>query len=149
MSVLVSKRTESRIIYFHNAFAIRREFTKVLLNNFYFDKDKDKNKELDYSWFIQNERSAICNYLRNLIFNIELAEKISNPPNLEKLKEKEKYQDQAIAICIHLKQELQWTIETLSLDVNKYIRFVDLLDDEIRYLKNWKKTNKRFLKNIG
>lgn len=43
-----------------------------------------------------------------------------------------------------LTQELQYAIETLPVDVNKYLRFAEMIQTEINLLKGWRKSDNKF-----
>ena len=155
MSVLKSKRKESQFQVFHQAYHLRKQMTDLLLRDFGYkgkrnphETEKQSERRLAFEqWFIVDERKYIIDLLRELITNITMANNIF--PTLEyEYIERRLYQDKAIGICNALLQELQYAIETLPVDVNNYIRFADLLQDEIRLLKGWRKSDNRFRKNF-
>jgi len=39
---------------------------------------------------------------------------------------------------------LQYAIETLPVDVNKYLRFAEMIQTEINLLKGWRKSDNKF-----
>jgi hypothetical protein len=45
-------------------------------------------------------------------------------------------------------QELQYTIETLPVDIQKYVRFTDSINKEINLLKGWRKADNKFKKQF-
>jgi hypothetical protein len=45
-------------------------------------------------------------------------------------------------------QELQYTIEILPVNINKYIRFVEDIEKEIKLLKGWRKKDNKFKKSF-
>ena len=59
----------------------------------------------------------------------------SIPSIPEELVERRIYQDKAIGQCYRLLQELQYTIETLPVNINKYISFIEGIEKEIKLLK--------------
>jgi uncharacterized protein YjbK len=87
--------------------------------------------------------------LRELMRNITCANSIY-PVCEEELTERRIYQDRAIGNCETLLQEMAYAISILSVDANKYMVYVDMIDREIALLKGWRKSDnklKRKLKN--
>lgn len=68
---------------------------------------------------------------------------------MEELVERRLHQDRAIGQCYRLTQELQYAIETLPVDVNKYLRFGELIQTEINLLKGWRKSDNKFKRAIS
>ena len=54
--------------------------------------------------------------------------------------------DEAIAQCYVLKQELQYIIRTLPVDLNKYERFAVDIDKQIALYKGVRQSDNRLLK---
>lgn len=155
MAVLKSKRKESQFQVFHNAYVLRKQMTDLLLRDFGYkgktnlhETEKQLERRLAFEqWFIADERKYIIDLLRELITNITMANNIY--PTLEyEYIERRLYQDKAIGVCNAILQELQYAIETLPVNVNNYIRFADILQEEIRLLKGWRKSDNRFRKNF-
>ena len=46
-------------------------------------------------------------------------------------------------------QELQYAIETLPVDVNKYSRFGEMIQTEINLIKGWRKSDNKFKRAIS
>lgn len=68
---------------------------------------------------------------------------------MEELVERRLCQDRAIGQCYRLTQELQYAIETLPVDVNKYLRFADMIQTEINLIKGWRKSDNKFKRAIS
>lgn len=66
------------------------------------------------------------------------------PTYREELIERRVHQDRAVGQCYRLTQELQYAIETLPVDVNKYLRFAEMIQTEINLLKGWRKSDNKF-----
>lgn len=66
------------------------------------------------------------------------------PTYREELIERRVHQDRAVGQCYGLTQELQYAIETLPVDVNKYLRFAEMIQTEINLLKGWRKSDNKF-----
>lgn len=171
MAVLKSKRKASQFEVFHHFYEVRREITDLLLRDFGYDsekakertakafggkrfdeltpdeqaryaKAKAKSKAFD-DWFIEDERKCIVDCLREITKEVFMANSIY-PANAAELIERRLCQDRAIGQCYRLTQELQYAIETLPVDVNKYLRFADMIQTEIELIKGWRKADNKF-----
>lgn len=158
MSVLKSKRKPSQFEVFHHLNKMRKEVTDLLLRDFGYDLDKAVKKvettfggrpyeelspdeKVRYEklmekntafaeWFIADERKVIVDCLRNITEEVYVANSIY-PTYREELIERRVHQDRAVGQCYRLTQELQYAIETLPVDVNKYLRFAEMIQTEI------------------
>ncbi len=176
MSVVKSKRKASQFEVFHHLYKMRREVTDLILRDFGYDlskaetkvqsifgnkayeeltpqeqvryeKLKDRNKAFD-EWFINDERQIIVDCLRNITEEVFVANSIY-PMYPEELIERRLHQDKAIGQCYRLTQELQYAIETLPVDINKYLRFAEMIDKEISLIKGWRKSDNKFKRAIS
>lgn len=176
MSVLKSKRKASQFEVFHHLYHTRKEITDLLLRNFGYDiekaekrlqkyfggrvyddlspeeksryeKTKAKNQAFD-EWFVKDERQVIVDCLREITKEVFVANSIY-PVYMEELTERRLHQDRAIGQCYRLTQELQYAIETLPVDINKYLRFADMIQTEINLLKGWRKSDNKFKRAIS
>jgi len=167
MAVLKNKRKASQFEVFHHAFELRKEITDLLLRDFGYKARpkkpsmkarteqqaeaelKSEARRVAFSdWYIGQEQEAVLNILRSLIQNIIRANSIYPSRELPddiyeaEVKERRLYQDRAVAECFVLLQELQYIIETLPVDINKYTRFADSIQLEIALIKGWRKADK-------
>lgn len=176
MSVLKSKRKASQFEVFHHFYKMRKEVTDLLLRDFGYDYNRaenkvakmfggrsyteltpeeksrydrlmEKNRAFD-EWFIEDERKVIVDCLRSIGENVFLANSIY-PAYMEELIERRLCQDKAIGLCYRLTQELQYAIETLPVDVNKYLHFAEMIQTEINLLKGWRKSDNKFKRAIS
>lgn len=176
MSVLKSKRKQSQFEVFHHLYKTRKEVTDLLLRDFgydleraekkvsrtfsdrpyeeltpeeqhRYDKLKARNQSFD-EWFVADERQVIVDCLRTITEEVFVANSIY-PTCREELVERRLHQDKAIGQCYRLTQELQYAIETLPVDVNKYLRFADMIQTEINLLKGWRKSDNKFKRAIS
>lgn len=176
MSVLKAKRKSSQFEVFHHFYKTRKEITDLLLRDFgydleraekrvaklfggkpyeeltpeekvRYDKLKAKNEAFD-NWFIEDERKCIVDCLREITKEVFTANSIY-PTVMEELVERRLCQDRAIGQCYRLTQELQYAIETLPVDVNKYLRFADMIQTEINLIKGWGKSDNKFKRAIS
>lgn len=176
MSVLKAKRKSSQFEVFHHFYKTRKEITDLLLRDFgydleraekrvaklfggkpyeeltpeekvRYDKLKAKNEAFD-NWFIEDERKCIVDCLREITKEVFTANSIY-PTVMEELVERRLCQDRAIGQCYRLTQELQYAIETLPVDVNKYLCFADMIQTEINLIKGWRKSDNKFKRAIS
>lgn len=176
MSVLKAKRKSSQFEVFHHFYKTGKEITDLLLRDFgydleraekrvaklfggkpyeeltpeekvRYDKLKAKNEAFD-NWFIEDERKCIVDCLREITKEVFTANSIY-PTVMEELVERRLCQDRAIGQCYRLTQELQYAIETLPVDVNKYLRFADMIQTEINLIKGWRKSDNKFKRAIS
>lgn len=171
MSVLKNKRKESQFEVFHHLTKMRREVTDLLLRDFGYSPAKAEKKmqkqfsgrayseltekeraHYDYlvernrasrEWFIVDERKTVVDCLRAITEEVYIANSIY-PQSPEELTERRTHQERAIGQCYRLVQELQYAAETLPVDVNKYLRFAEMIDVEIKLLKGWRKADNKF-----
>ena len=176
MSVVKSKRKPSQFEVFNNYTKLRKEVTALMLNNFGYSKDRaekhiqrqaggktydeltpegkvryDKLKqklESFAAWFIPSERDAAVGCLRELTACIYGANSIY-PTCAEELIERRILQDKALGQCYRLTQELQYTIETLPVDIEKYTRFAEMIELQITLIKGWRKADNKFKRVIS
>ena len=176
MSVLKAKRKPSQFEVFHHFYKMRKEITDLLLRDFGYDLERADSKVLKMlggkpyeeltpeekarydkvkvkneafaEWFIHDERQVVVDCLRIIGEEIFVANSIY-PTCMEELIERRIRQDRAVGQCYRLTQELQYAIETLPVDVNKYLRFADLIQTEINLLKGWRKSDNKFKRAIS
>lgn len=176
MSVLKSKRKESQFEVFHQLTKMRNEVTQLLLYSFGYDYDRAKKRiakqfggreyndllpeeqarwnkaqikhDAFAEWFIADERQTVKDCLRNITECVYMANSIY-PTVSEELIERRLLQDRAIGQCYRLTQELQYAIETLPVDVNKFTRFAEMIQTEINLLKAWRKSDNKFKRALS
>ncbi len=150
MSVVKSKRKESKFEVLHHAYKLRKDITNLLLYDFGY-KWKENTLESEFrsqrraafeSWFIENSRTVIIARLRNLIANLIAANTIY-PINDAEWTERRLYQDRAIVNCYQILQELQYSIETIKPDINKYTRFALEINNQVKLIKGWRKSDNK------
>lgn len=170
MSVLKSKRKESKFEVFAHATKLRKEITNFLICDFGFDFEKAETKlqkrfggkgydELNEEqqkhyiklskrwnafdeWFIADERKAVIDDLRLLTRELYIANSIY-PTTIAECEERRIHQDRAIGLCHTLAQELQYVIETLPVDIDKFLPFGEMIATEISLIKGWRKANNK------
>ena len=175
MSVPRGRRKESQFEVIKHFYRLRKDITDLLLRDFGYkqkkaDKsmqklfggkpyeeltedqqthyDKRKNRQEGFeNWFIGYQRDTVMDCIRNATEYIFSANSIY-PTSMEELMERRMFQNKAIGQCYRLLQELQYTVEILPVDINKYVRFVEGIEKEIRLLRGWRKKDNKFKKGI-
>ena len=173
MSVPKSKRKESQFEVIKHFYRVRKDITDILLRDFGYTQKKSKKKlekmfggkqyedlsddqKINYNktkercfgfeeWFIGYQRDVIMDCIRKSTEYIFVANSIY-PSIQEELIERRIYQDKAIGQCYRMLQEFQYTIETLPVDIQKYIKITDDINKEISLLKGWRKSDNKFKK---
>jgi len=176
MSVPKGKRKESQFEVIKHFYRLRKDITDLLLRDFGYSEKKAKQKlekrfggkiyeelseeekshyrkikamnEAFDEWFIKHRRDVVIDCITNACEYIFTANSIY-PSIPEELTERRIYQDKAIGQCYRLLQELQYTIETLPVNINKYISFVEGIEKEIKLLKGWRKGDNKHKKNFN
>ena len=172
MSVIKAKRKPSQFEVFHHLYKLRKEITDLLLRNFGYDSEKatkqllkkfgketieelSEDQKSTYErlkvktesfdrWFIESERDTIVNCLRQITKEVYLANSIYPTEEFkEELEERQLHQSLAIGYCYDLVQELQYAIETLPVDINKYTYFGNKIQTQINLIRGWKKSDRK------
>lgn len=151
MSVLKNKRRESPFEVFAHGYRLRRSITDLLLRDFGYkhkvrehetERQQERRKAFEI-WFLQKHREYILDTLRNLMREINWANKMY-PTNLRELEERRLHQDNALAECSNLSQELQYIIETLPVNIDRYLPFDALIQRQIMLIKAWRKSDNKY-----
>lgn len=170
MAVLLADRKQSEMEVFANMRKMRNEITKLVLNSFGYDIDKKKKqilksmqcksedelspdqrkiydkrvkKAIRYSkWFTESERDALVSFMREASAEMYIANNIF-PTSSEEYYERRIHQNKAIASCTNVLEELQYIVDVLPVDVNKYTPYALLIEEEIKLLRTWRKSNKK------
>lgn len=175
MAVPKRKRKQSQFEVIKHFYRLRFEITDLLLRDFGYSQKKandrmqrifggkpyeelteDQQKHYGRrigrnegfeNWFVGYQRDTIMDCIRKTTEYIFSANSIY-PTNLAEFEERRMFQNKAIGQCYRLLQELQYTVEILPVNVNKYARFVEGVEKEIRLLKGWRKRDNKFKKGI-
>ena len=177
-NVLKNQRPSSPFLVLTHALNMRKEMTQALLIDFgyhpepidYPDLPDDfeemeewQKKNVLYKqeklinrletqeelrwWFLDKSRNAILDCIMQLIKNIALANAVYIT-NMDEYRERRIYQNRAIGCCGVLAQELQYLIETIPVDTNKYTRFDKMITEQINLLKGWRKSDNKVKKQL-
>ncbi len=174
MGVPKSRRKESRFEAQHHYIRLRSEVTTLMLLDFGFSKEKHeesieryrenhksaanvdevverykKKCESFHKWFIDKECDAVLDILRKIESEFTTGNSIypsETPAKMLEFCERRKHIDEAIAQCYVLKQELQYIIRTLPVDLNKYERFAVEIDKQIALYKGVRQSDNRLIR---
>ena len=119
MSVLKSKRGLSKMEFYHNARKLRRELTEFLRRDFGVHSRKNASSE-------------------------KLVEE-----KKKRLSERRGYQNAAIINCQQLIQEFQFCEDSLPINAEKLLPYVESLNLEITLLKGWRKSDNKLWEQIS
>lgn len=178
MSVLKAYRNLSSLEFFVNAIHLRHELTQWLLKDFgnnrkykkvakafpditdedlakiqeiadkYNESENKIFKSLYPEWFADFERNYILEILRDMLANIVSANTIYVTSEMEYNRRRD-YQNQAIADCYKIYQELQYITHLFPSDLNYLTTILDKTEREIELLKGWRKSDNKLKKNIS
>ena len=108
------------------------------------------NKEIvdEYpKWWIDYERSLIMNLLSELISNIIQANSIYVSTEQE-YHNRRTYWNNAIGNCNTLLNEFEYIRHVLPIDAEKYMSYVDMINNEIALIKGVRKSDNKVLKKL-
>lgn len=171
MSVPKGRRSETKFEAQHHFYKLRDEVTMLMIRRFGFDAERyerqiEKIRELRKNdpkkavakykakcdafndWFIAKESDAVLEILRNIETNFTIGNSI-HPVYYEEFMERRSRMDAAIGNCFALKQEMQYIIRILPVDMNKFIHYSDAIDEQIRLYRGVRQADNRFLKSIN
>lgn len=174
MSVPKGKRKKSRFETQHHFYRLRSEITTLMLLDFGFSEEKyiksiERYRETHASavnveevveryrkkcdgfkkWFIDRECDAVLEILRRIECEFTAGNSIypaETPAKIMEFCERRKHMDEAIAQCYVLKQELQYIIRSLPVNLNKYENIAVEIDEQIALFKGVRQADNRLLK---
>lgn len=155
MSVIVSKRKESRFEVLVQATELHDMFLELMQRSFgvkniqqlvrkkyLFSKEQSEQYSY-YRMVMYQSKERIDHLCRLLISNVRAANTIYARSTSEFEKRRE-YQNDAIVNCEQLKSELMRVVTIFEVDINLYSRYVSAIRREIELIKNWRqKDNKQ------
>lgn len=174
MSVPKGKRKESRFEAQHHFYRLRADITNLMLLDFGFSEEKYRKHMERYrethaktvnvdevveryrkkcdsfkKWFIDKECDSVLEILRRIGCEFTLGNSIypsETPAKVMEFCERRKHVDEAIAQCYVLKQELQYIISSLPVNINRYERLAVDIDKQIALYKGVRQSDNRLLK---
>lgn len=151
MSVLKNKRGLSKMEFYHNARKLRRELKDLLRREFGVHSRGNASKidpALPDDWYDEDIRETAQNIrllLRNLVWNITAANTI-HAKNMHEFEDRRRFQNAAIINCQQLLQEFQDCEDSLPINAEKLLPYVEAVGFEITLLKGWRKSDNRLQK---
>ncbi len=174
MSVPEGRRKESRFEAQHNFYKVRAEVTELILNDFGYSEEKyrkqierykaahlkdpnvddivkrwEKKNESFKKWFVDEEARAIIDIMREIEKNFTIGNSIfpsETPAKLIEFIVRRWHMNKAIGLCYSLKQELNYVIRTLPVDINKFERFSEMIDRQIALYKGVRQADNRLIR---
>jgi len=174
MSVVKGKRNKSPFETTKSFIELRSEVTDLILHDFGYSSKKYKKKIERYkethpdiadrdevierleqkllsfdAWFVEGERNAIIDTLRNIDREFTIANSIypsDTPAKLLEFLMRRYHMNMAIGYCYALKQEINYAIRTLPVDINRYERFDKMIDKQISLIKGVRQADNRLIK---
>ncbi len=168
------RQKPSRFEAEHHWFRLRDEVTRLILEDFGFSEEKyrkqiekfreqhrsspnaeeqaqrmEMRSEAFRKWFIDEEGRAILQLLRNIQREFTCGNAIypsETPARLLEFLTRRQHINRAIGLCYTLKQEMQYAIRTLPVDINKYERFAVAIDEQINLYKGVRQADNRLIR---
>lgn len=166
------RRSESKLEAIHQAYKIRSQVTQELICSFGYSqkkferhikkvtsyiKDVEERNTKQQSlrkleegfdlWFIKKERNDVLNYAKGIVNHLVAANTIY-PVYRSEFYERRLEMDRALECCNCLQQELQYLVEVLPADVNKYTNMVLEVQKLFNMIKKLRRADNRFLKHL-
>ncbi len=158
MSVLVSKRTESKFeaiihsVELHDMFIelIQRNFgikdiEKFVRTRFAYSVEEDEYAK--HRYLMQNFKSRVDQLASQLTSNVRAANSLY-PTSMAEYERRREYQNNAIVNCEQLIKELQRVVEIFEVDINLYNRYVKAIDREIDLIKKWRQRDNKIKSHL-
>lgn len=171
MSVPASQRKEAETKFYVHAYNMYDEIMKFLMKDFGTKRVKDYKMflnrlkvtkedkamfdelsrkygfevEMCYpAWVLEEFRKTIFEALNKLLYEVTSAYTIY-PNTLYECNLKREHQWNAISLCQYIKQVLQRVINIFcnKPDIEKYMVYIEMIDEEVRLLKSWKKSENK------
>ncbi len=158
MSVLVSKRTESKFeaiihsVELHDMLIdlIQRNFgvrdiEKFVRTRFAYSVEEDEYAK--HRYLMHNFKSRVDQLASQLTSNVRAANSLY-PTSMAEYESRREYQNNAIVNCEQLIKELQRVVEIFDVDINLYNRYVKAIDREIDLIKKWRQRDNKIKSHL-
>ena len=158
MSVLVSKRTESKFeaiihsVELHDMLIdlIQRNFgvrdiEKFVRTRFAYSVEEDEYAK--HRYLMHNFKSRVDQLASQLTSNVRTANSLY-PTSMAEYERRREYQNNAIVNCEQLIKELQRVVEIFDVDINLYNRYVKAIDREIDLIKKWRQRDNKIKSHL-
>lgn len=158
MSVLVSKRTESKFeaiihsVELHDMLIelIQRNFgvkdiEKFVRTRFVYSVEEDEYAK--HRYLMQNFKSRVDQLASQLTSNVRAANSLY-PTSMAEYERRREYQNNAIVNCEQLIKELQRVVEIFDVNISLYNRYVKAIDREIDLIKKWRQRDNKIKSHL-
>ena len=159
MSVLVSKRTESKfeaVIYsiqlhdmlldlMHRNFGVK-DLDHLVRLRYAYGKDKTEDFER-YRYLMYNFKNRIDHLASSITSNVRAANSLY-PTTMHEYEQRRDYQNAAIVNCEQLLKEIQRVVEIFEVDINIYKNYVNAIDREIGLIKKWRQRDNKIKSSL-
>lgn len=141
MSVIKAKRKVTPFGVITNFIQIRKDVTELIYQSFkYKPREGD---DVDFcQWFIRMERDKIMKLLQDADRYIIMANSIY-PVHIYEFEQRRELQNAALGLLFDILQEFQYILETLKIDINKYLIYVTAINEEIKLVRAWRQSDNR------
>lgn len=159
MSVLVSKRTESKFEAITHSVELHDMLIELIQRNFGV-KDIEKfvrarfacsasedDEYAKYRYLMHNFKTRVDQLASQLTNNVRAANSLY-PTSMAEYERRREYQNNAIVNCEQLIKELQRVVEIFDVDVNLYGRYVKAIDREIDLIKKWRQRDNKLKSHL-
>ena len=158
MSVLVSKRTESKFeaiihsVELHDMLIdlIQRNFGVRNIEQFVrtrFAYSVEEDEYAKHRYLMHNFKSRVDQLASQLTSNVSAANSLY-PTSMAEYERRREYQNNAIVNCEQLIKELQRVVEIFDVDINLYNRYVKAIDREIDLIKKWRQRDNKIKSHL-
>lgn len=154
MSVLASKRNESRFEAITYSIELHRMLTDLMQSSFgirdldhwvrvRYAQGKDEKEDFaKYRYLMQNSKTRIDQIASLLTNNVRAANTIY-PTSMHEYDQRRDHQNNAIVNCEQLIKELQRVVDIFDVNINVYNRYVTAIDREIGLIKKWRQRDNK------
>lgn len=140
MSVLKSKRKETTFKVITHFMEMRKLVTYLIYRQFTY-KPKATDTDAGFKeWVIKMEQEKVLKLLQEADRYITMANSIF-PAYSHEYEQRRELQNCALGLCFDILQEFQYIIETLSLDIANFERYVTAITEEIRLIRGWRQSD--------
>lgn len=154
MSVLVSKRKESKLEVIVYSYEIHRMLLEFMQRNFgiknfklmvrrRYIAGKDEFEDYYKYRYLLTESKNRINYLASLLTANLVGANVRYPVSMKEYEKRRECQNDALVNCEQLIQELQHIVDVFDVDINQYERYVTAIDREIGLIKSWRQRDNK------
>lgn len=158
MSVLVSKRTESKFEAIIHSVELHDMLIDLIQRNFgvrdieqfvrtRFTYSVEEDEYAKHRYLMHNFKSRVDQLASQLTSNVRAANSLY-PTSMAEYERRREYQNNAIVNCEQLIKELQRVVEIFDVDINLYSRYVKAIDREIDLIKKWRQRDNKIKSHL-